>query len=72
MGNNKKIGQVKLEEAMKFERVTEIAKRLGTSRQTLYNLKTGHFRSETISIGLCRSLKNELNIDYEDWFEDVI
>lgn len=65
----KKIAQVKLEKIMEEGNASEIARNLGITRRSLYDLKEGKYNLENISIGLCRSLKDDLKIDYEDWFE---
>ena len=69
MENKLTIAQVKLTKAMENNFITQLSVKLGVTRQTLYDLKNGVYNTEKISIGLARSLKNVLKIDYEDWFE---
>ena len=65
-----KKAQVKLTKIMNEGNISDIARKLEITRRSLYDLKEGKYNLEKISIGLCRSLKNQHNIEYEDWFEE--
>lgn len=71
MGKKLTIAQVKLKKAMDDGNVSDLSRRLGVTRATLYRFQNGESHPENMSIGLCRSLKNELGIYLDDWFEEV-
>lgn len=64
-------GVQQLEEYIAAEGITEVAKMLGVSRQTIFRMRQKGYRPETMSLDLARRINEYTGIEYDDWFEEA-